>query len=94
MVNMGNTEASIFQKLWFRRLVNLRKHTKKLKTILVLRRNLTIILKIMQEDPLGKEAGIIGEVSGEYHGKAWMKTGIGGKRILDMLAGEQLPRIC
>jgi len=52
------------------------------------------ILKIMQEDPLGKEASIIGEVSGEYHGKAWMKTGIGGNRILDMLAGEQLPRIC
>ena len=52
------------------------------------------ILKIMQDHPLGKESRIIGEIRDEYPGKAWMNTGIGGKRILDMLAGEQLPRIC
>jgi len=52
------------------------------------------ILDMMKNHPLGKESRIIGEVTGEYPGKAWIKTGIGGKRILDMLAGEQLPRIC
>lgn len=52
------------------------------------------ILEIMKNHPLGQEAAVIGEISADYPGKAWMKTGIGGKRILDMLAGEQLPRIC
>jgi len=52
------------------------------------------ILQTMQNHELGKNAGIIGEIVAEYPGKAWVNTGIGGKRILDMLAGEQLPRIC
>jgi hydrogenase expression/formation protein HypE len=52
------------------------------------------VLKVMQEHELGQEAVIIGEIVAENSGKAWIKTGIGGKRILDMLAGEQLPRIC
>jgi hydrogenase expression/formation protein HypE len=52
------------------------------------------VLKVMQEHELGKEATIIGEIVAENPGKAWINTGIGGKRILDMLAGEQLPRIC
>jgi len=52
------------------------------------------ILQQMINHELGKEASIIGEVVEEYPGKAWIHTGIGGKRVLDMLAGEQLPRIC
>jgi hydrogenase expression/formation protein HypE len=52
------------------------------------------ILEKMKEHELGKNAAVIGEIVSEYPGKAWIHTGIGGKRILDMLAGEQLPRIC
>ncbi len=53
-----------------------------------------IALAALKSHPLGVQAAIIGEISAQYPGKAWMSTGIGGKRILDMLAGEQLPRIC
>lgn len=52
------------------------------------------VLQELQKDPLGKDAAIIGEVVAEHSGKAWLTTGIGGRRIIDMLAGEQLPRIC
>jgi len=52
------------------------------------------VLEVLRKNEFGKHASIIGEVSSDYPGKAWMQTGIGGKRILDMLAGEQLPRIC
>ena len=47
----------------------------------------------MRSNPYGKEASIIGEVTGEG-GKVFLRTGFGSKRILDMLVGEQLPRIC
>lgn len=52
------------------------------------------VLKALRDNELGKEASIIGEVVEEHKGKAWLTTGIGGRRIIDMLAGEQLPRIC
>lgn len=52
------------------------------------------VLTTLKLNELGKEAAIIGEVVDEHRGKAWMTTGIGGRRIIDMLAGEQLPRIC
>jgi hydrogenase expression/formation protein HypE len=52
------------------------------------------IMDEMKKDALGKEASIIGEVVGDHPGKVIMETRIGGKRIVDMLAGEQLPRIC
>jgi hydrogenase expression/formation protein HypE len=52
------------------------------------------VLQAMKSHELGKDAAIIGEISAENPGKAWINTEIGGKRILDMLAGEQLPRIC
>jgi hydrogenase expression/formation protein HypE len=51
-------------------------------------------LQIMKLNEFGKEASIIGKIVDEPCGKAILKTGIGGKRIIDMLAGEQLPRIC
>ena len=52
------------------------------------------VLKAIQSDPRGKDATVIGEVIADDPGKVFMKTRIGGKRIVDMLAGEQLPRIC
>ncbi len=52
------------------------------------------IVDAMHKNPLGKDAKIIGEVVDEHHGYVLLKTSIGGKRVVDMLAGEQLPRIC
>lgn len=52
------------------------------------------ILKAMREDPHGKDACLIGEVTSKNPGMVLLKTRIGGTRILNMLTGEQLPRIC
>ncbi|MEN8117701.1 MAG: hydrogenase expression/formation protein HypE [Bacteroidota bacterium] len=52
------------------------------------------VLDTMQKNELGKEARIIGEVVSEHPCKVVMQTQIGGKRIIDMLLGDQLPRIC
>jgi hydrogenase expression/formation protein HypE len=52
------------------------------------------ILGAMQAHPLGREAAIIGEVVADHAGFVLMKTRIGGTRVVDMLSGEQLPRIC
>ena len=52
------------------------------------------VLAAMQEDEFGKDACMIGEVVAENPGQVFMETRIGGLRIVDMLAGEQLPRIC
>jgi hydrogenase expression/formation protein HypE len=52
------------------------------------------ILSVMRADELGQEACIIGEVVSHHPGQVIMKTRIGGSRIVDMLTGEQLPRIC
>jgi len=48
----------------------------------------------MRENAYGREACIIGEVKPEPAGIVSMRTGFGGTRIVDMLTGEQLPRIC
>ena len=53
-----------------------------------------IALNIMRNNEFGKDAAIIGTVAAGNQGRAILKTAIGGKRIMDMLAGEQLPRIC
>jgi hydrogenase expression/formation protein HypE len=53
-----------------------------------------IVLAAMRQHPLGKHACIIGEVVSEHVGRVILKTRIGGSRIVDMLSGEQLPRIC
>ena len=52
------------------------------------------ILKSIKNDLFGEDAAIIGEVVSDFSGQVVMKTGIGGRRIVDMLSGEQLPRIC
>ena len=51
-------------------------------------------LAAMRGHPLGAEAGIIGQVNTGEAGRVTMKTVFGGRRIVDMLVGEQLPRIC
>jgi hydrogenase expression/formation protein HypE len=51
-------------------------------------------IEIMRRNEFGKESSIIGEITNEHPSKAFLKTIIGGTRIIDMLAGEQLPRIC
>jgi hydrogenase expression/formation protein HypE len=51
-------------------------------------------LKAMQAHPFGREARIIGRVTGDRPGRVVMQTVFGGRRIVDMLVGEQLPRIC
>lgn len=48
----------------------------------------------MRNHPLGSKAVIIGEVVQNHPGFVTMKTRVGGNRVVDMLAGEQLPRIC
>ena len=52
------------------------------------------VLEAMQRHPLGAEARIIGEVTEQPTGMVLMKTGVGGTRVVDVLFGEQLPRIC
>jgi hydrogenase expression/formation protein HypE len=52
------------------------------------------VLHQMQQHPLGQDAAIIGAVVGEHPGMVLMKTQIGGTRVLDVMFGEQLPRIC
>ncbi len=51
-------------------------------------------LELIQQDEFGKDAVIIGEVTNEKPGKVLLETAIGGQRLIDMLTGEQLPRIC
>ena len=52
------------------------------------------VLKAMQENHYGKDATIIGEVRVEHPGRVVMKTCLGASRIIDMLVGDPLPRIC
>ena len=52
------------------------------------------LLAAMRAHPLGRDAAIIGEVVADEMGFVTMETGFGGTRIVDWLAGEQLPRIC
>jgi hydrogenase expression/formation protein HypE len=52
------------------------------------------VLSEWRKKELGKDAEIIGEVTSENSGTVVMKTTIGSKRIVDMITGEQLPRIC
>jgi len=52
------------------------------------------VLKAMRANHYGKEAAIIGEVRAEHPGRVVMKTVLGASRIVDMLVGDLLPRIC
>jgi hydrogenase expression/formation protein HypE len=52
------------------------------------------LLAVMRAHPLGAEAAIIGAVVEDSRALVRMKTQLGGERVIDWLAGEQLPRIC
>ncbi len=52
------------------------------------------VLQQMRNHELGRDAVIIGEVVREHPGMVLMTTGVGGTRVLDVMFGEQLPRIC
>jgi hydrogenase expression/formation protein HypE len=51
-------------------------------------------LQAMRAHPLGREAVLIGTVQAEPPGMVFLRTEIGGMRVLDMLVGDPLPRIC
>jgi hydrogenase expression/formation protein HypE len=51
-------------------------------------------LAAMRSVPYGEDAAIVGVVAEAPAGKVYVKTGFGATRIMDMLVGEQLPRIC
>ncbi|HNP71289.1 MAG TPA: hydrogenase expression/formation protein HypE [Kouleothrix sp.] len=52
------------------------------------------LLACMQAHPLGRRAAIIGRIVADHPGVVVARTGIGGMRVVDMMIGEQLPRIC
>ena len=52
------------------------------------------VLDAMRRHPLGREARIVGTVTESHPGLVTMRTPLGTTRIVDMLAGDQLPRIC
>jgi hydrogenase expression/formation protein HypE len=52
------------------------------------------VLEVMRRTRYGEEAVIVGEVQSESPGRVLMKTAIGSRRIVDVLLGEMLPRIC
>jgi hydrogenase expression/formation protein HypE len=52
------------------------------------------VLGAMRGHPLGAESCAIGEVVAQHAGMVLMRTGVGGTRVVDVLFGEQLPRIC
>jgi hydrogenase expression/formation protein HypE len=51
-------------------------------------------LAAMRSHPLGRHASLIGRVARGDAGRVTMRTALGGRRVVDMLVGEQLPRIC
>jgi hydrogenase expression/formation protein HypE len=52
------------------------------------------VLAAMQGHPLGRDAAIIGRVVAEHAGLVTLRSVVGGERLVSMLSGEQLPRIC
>ena len=51
-------------------------------------------LALMRRHQRGGQAALVGRVGAEHPGRVWLNTAVGGRRILDMLSGEPLPRIC
>ncbi|MEP6603288.1 MAG: hydrogenase expression/formation protein HypE [Spartobacteria bacterium] len=61
---------------------------------IVAAQDVDLVLGAMKSHPLGEQAAVIGEVTSDHPGFVMMKTRVGGTRVVDMLSGEQLPRIC
>jgi hydrogenase expression/formation protein HypE len=53
-----------------------------------------LVLQRMRVHPMGRDSVIVGDIVAEHPGMVSMATGVGGTRILDVMFGEQLPRIC
>jgi len=62
--------------------------------VIVAREAANEALALLKAHPLGRSAAAIGEVLAEPRGTVLLKSRIGGQRIVDLLTGEQLPRIC
>jgi hydrogenase expression/formation protein HypE len=60
----------------------------------VANKDVEAVLTTLQSHSLGENAAVIGEVVHEHPRFVMMKTRVGGTRVVDMLSGEQLPRIC
>lgn len=52
------------------------------------------VMDVLKKHPLGQEAAVIGRVVTEPRGQVYINTAIGGKRLVDVLVADQLPRIC
>lgn len=52
------------------------------------------VLAVMAQHELARRAAIIGRVTAERKGRVFLQTAVGGTRLVDLLTGEQLPRIC
>jgi hydrogenase expression/formation protein HypE len=52
------------------------------------------LVAVMRTHPLGRDAAVIGEVVSEHPGMVTLRSVVGGERVVTMLSGEQLPRIC
>ena len=52
------------------------------------------ILELLKSHELGKNSAIIGRMVSDFRGKVVLKNETGGRRIIDTLSGDQLPRIC
>lgn len=53
-----------------------------------------VVVDAMRAHEYGREATVVGQVTAEHAGRVILRTPLGARRILDMLVGEQLPRIC
>ena len=53
-----------------------------------------VLLQVMRGHPLGRDAAVIGAITAEHRGSVVMRSLAGGTRVVPLLAGEQLPRIC
>jgi hydrogenase expression/formation protein HypE len=51
-------------------------------------------VRALRSHPVGRSAARIGTVTGERPGLVLLRTGLGASRVVDMLPGDQLPRIC
>ncbi len=61
---------------------------------IVAREDAESVLKAMRSTRYGEDAVVIGKVTADPRGRVLLKTALGSTRIVDMLAGEMLPRIC
>ena len=62
--------------------------------MIVAARNAESVLAALRKHPLGQESAIIGKIVTEHPGTVVLRTEVGGRRVVDMLSGAQLPRIC